>query len=484
MNVKKLFLSTLFVAMLVVPTVLGAIPLAVNTPIGVVSAEVQEAEARNRNTSANRPRSASVRNTGARLHQNFSANRTSYRVEVRQSTARADIRVGLREGQQHRWRIDRRNASGNWVNGSYNSWRARATRNINRDVRVNVNQGQERRLRLQIRDRNGNIRTLTFNVQRASGNTWGANLRANAGTFNRSFDRAVTSYTLTIPYNRTAATQVGMRSAQERAMSRSRVRIQNADGTWRAWSSWSSYSRGQTNRNVGTIPQGRRAEVQFMIRGAWTNRSNTPLRTRTYTVRVERPTHSPAQLIAMELLATNWGFSRGLLIDYLVWEGFSRAVATQAVDSLGINWYEQAVLAARTELRWENEDGWGISRYMMVRVLLWLDFTPSQAAHGADNSGANWYEQAVIQAQLILRWVPNISRADLVHELTVWEGFTSSQANHAANVLGVGLAASLSVQLDSAEPSGVTESLRRDESQVRDAIDARRREAIRQLELE
>ena len=289
MSLKRISLSALFVVMLVVPTVLGAIPLTVHTPVGVVSAEVQEAEASNRNTTANRPRSVSVRNTGARLHQSFSVTRTSYRVEVRQSTARADIRVGLREGQQHRWRIDRRNASGNWVNGSYNSWRARATRNINRDVRVNVSQGIERRLRLQIRDRNGNIRTLTFNVQRASGNTWGANLRTNAGTFNRSFDRAVTSYTLTIPHNRTATTRVGMRSAQERAMSRSRVRIQNADGTWRAWSSWSSYSRGQTNRNVGTIPQGRRAEVQFMIRGAWTNRNNTPLRTRTYTVRVERP---------------------------------------------------------------------------------------------------------------------------------------------------------------------------------------------------
>ena len=225
MSVKRIFLSALFVVMLVVPTVLGAVPLTVYIPAGVVSTGVQEAEAANRNTTANRPRSVSVRNSGARLHQSFSANRTSYRVEVRQSTNRAQIRVGIAAGQQHRWRIDTRNTSGNWVNGRYNSWRARATSNTNRTVRVDVNQGQERRLRLQIKDRNGNIRTITFNVQRASGNTWGANLRSNAGSFNRSFDRSVTSYTLTIPTTRTDTTRVGMRSAQERAMSRSRVRI-------------------------------------------------------------------------------------------------------------------------------------------------------------------------------------------------------------------------------------------------------------------
>ena len=288
MTANRTLYSTLFVTLLVIPTLLGAIPITLTTPVGTVSLAAQEAEARNRNTSANRPRSVSVRNSGARLHQSFSASRTSYRVEVRQSTARADIRVGIAEGQQHRWRIDRRNASGNWVNGSYNSWRARATSNTNRNIRVNVNQGQERRLRLQIRDRNRNIRTITFNVQRASGNTWGANLRANAGDFNLPFNQATTSYRLVIPNTRTATTRVGMRASQERASSRSRVRIQNADGTWRAWSSWSSYSRGQTNRNVGTIPKNRSAEVQFMIRGAWTNRSNTPLRTRTYTVRIDR----------------------------------------------------------------------------------------------------------------------------------------------------------------------------------------------------
>ena len=282
-------LAAFFTALLSACTVLGAIPITIDTPVGTVSAEVNEAEARNRNTSANRPRSARVTNTGARLHQNFSANRTSYRVEVRESTTHANIRLGLRAGQQTRFRIDTRNQNGNWVNGSYNSWRTRTTSNIDRDFRVNVSQGVERRLRVQIRDNNGNRRTITFNVQRASGNTWGANLTHNAGTLNRSFTRATTNYTLTIPHNRTATTQVGMRAEQERAHTRHRVRMQNANGVWGSWSAWSTYGRGQQNRNVGTIPQGRNAEVQFMVRGAWTNRNNTTLRTRTYTVTVHRP---------------------------------------------------------------------------------------------------------------------------------------------------------------------------------------------------
>lgn len=285
-----------FTLLLMSCTILGAIPITVQTPAGTISIAVPEAEARNRNTTANRPRSVSVRNTGARLHERFSANRTRYRVEVRQSTTRANIRVGIAAGQQHRWRIDTRNAAGNWVNGSYNTWSVRATRNLNRDVRVNVNQGRERRLRLQIRDGSGNVRTLTFNVQRASGNTWGANLRSNAGYFSQDFDRSVLNYRLTIPHTRTATTRVGMRSAQERAMTRHRIRTQNSDGSWRAWSAWSSYGRGQQTRSVGTIPQGGRAQVQFRVRGAWTNRSNTPLRTRTYTVTVIRPYTSVERL--------------------------------------------------------------------------------------------------------------------------------------------------------------------------------------------
>ena len=320
---RKRVTATIFVVLLMSCTVLGAIPITVQTPAGIISADVLEAEARSRNTTANRPRSVSVRNTGARLHESFSARRSTYRVEVRQSSTRADIRVGIAVGQQHRWRIDTRNARGNWVNGSYNSWSNRATRNTNRDVRVRVSQGQERRLRLQIRDRSGNVRTLTFNVQRASGNTWGANLRSNAGYFSQDFDRSTRNYRLIIPSTRTATTRVSMRPAQERAMIRHRVRIQNVDGTWGAWSAWSPHARGQQSRSVGTIPRGKSAELQFSIRGAWTNRSNTPLRTRVYTVAVIRPSVSVERLrldSTAELLTVGERMTIGVreLIPYTV----------------------------------------------------------------------------------------------------------------------------------------------------------------------
>ena len=275
-----------FTTLMVLCTVLGAIPFQIQTPLGIVSTEVQAAYANN--TTGNRLRSLTITNTGARRNESFSVNRNTYRIEVRQSTNHMNARFGLRSGQQVRWRIDTRNQNGNWVNGSYNSWRARTTSNTTRDIRVNVSEGIERRLRLQIRDRNNRTRTVTLNIQRASGNTFAQSRTSNAGTWNRSFDRAVSDYTLTIPHTRTAATSVSMRPAQERAMARSRVRVQNTQGVWGNWSVWNNYSRGLQTRSVGTIPQGRQAQIQIMIRGAWTNRNNTPLRTRTYTFRITR----------------------------------------------------------------------------------------------------------------------------------------------------------------------------------------------------
>ena len=289
MNTKKLALSTLFVAMLTIPTVLGAIPLKVLTPAGIVSTGASEAEARNRNTSANRPRTVQARNTGAVLVQRFSANRTSYTVNVRQSTNRANIRIGIREGQQHRWRIDTRNSHGIWRNGSYNSWRAKATRNINRDIRVNVSQGQERRLRVQIRDRSGNVRTVTINVRRAGGNTWGARLIARAGrynerplTFNRAFNRSIKEYDLRVPENSFVSVELHAAGVNTQM----RVRI-NSDSRW----TW--FAPRQPGRPAGrgtTFHSGRDSiyRIQFQIRGAFNNMSHTPTHTRIYTVNIIR----------------------------------------------------------------------------------------------------------------------------------------------------------------------------------------------------
>ena len=401
MNYKKISLSTVFVLMLMVPTLLGAVPLTIQTPVGVVSAAVCEAEARNRNTNANRPRALTARNTGANRVERFSANRRTYTVNVRQATNRADIRVGLRAGQQVRWRIDTRRANDRWNNGSYNSWRARTTSNTNQDIRVNINQGQQRRLRVQIRDNSGNIRTITVNVRRASGNTWASGIRHNAGTLTPRFARATTNYTLSVPRNRSSV-NIDVDRAHHNAQMRVRMRSQNHAGTWDAWGSWTAYRRADVRFTLTGISDILATQIQFQIRGAFTNMSGTPTRTRNYTVTVRRS----AQDMARTLLESGFGFSRTGIIDELVHFGISRADAT----------------------------------------------------HAADNVGADWNAQAVIAAQWIVLFEPFITRQELIDHLVVWEGFTNAQATHAANAVGLtGLVAPLSVQMDAVESLELTE---------------------------
>ena len=276
-----------FTTLMVLCTVLGAIPFQIQTPLGVVSTEVQTAYANN--TTGNRLRSLTITNTGARRHESFSVNRNTYRIEVRQSTNHMNARFGLRSGQQVRWRIDTRNQNGNWVNGSYNAWRARTTSNTTRDIRVNVSEGIERRLRLQIRDRNNRTRTVTLNIQRASGETRARLVEHGQIRTSVSPAFSQTTHSYTMRQHRNEPTSwVSMAPRQERAMIQGRVRTQNSQGAWGSWGSWTTYRRGTLIMTAWSVPQGKQAEIQFRVRGAWTNRNNTPLRTRTYTFRITR----------------------------------------------------------------------------------------------------------------------------------------------------------------------------------------------------
>ena len=301
MAIRKILFSLFFVGMLTIPMVLGAMPFQMTTSLGTLSTEIQEAEARNRNTRENRPTGLRVLNPGARRVQSFSANRTSYTVNVRQDTIWAIVQIHGRVGQEFRWRVDTRRDGGRWNNGRYNSWRSGGQWDPIFSTNVRMPAGQERRVRFQIRDQSGNVRTINVVARRASGNTWGANLRANAGALEPRFARNIQRYTLTIPYDRTATTTVRLNREQANAHMRHRVRVQDVQGQWGAWSAWTRYARANAARNVPTIPQGQRAEVQFMIRGAWTNMSNTPLRTRIYTVSVYRPS-PPAESLGSSQL--------------------------------------------------------------------------------------------------------------------------------------------------------------------------------------
>lgn len=78
------------------------------------------------------------------------------------------------------------------------------------------------------------------------------------------------------------------------------------------------------------------------------------------------------------------GFSRSGLINQLVsFDGFSNADAAYAVDSIDVDWNEQAVRVANNYL-----SVMGFSRQGLIEQLISFDgFTPSQAAYGVAATG-------------------------------------------------------------------------------------------------
>lgn len=75
-------------------------------------------------------------------------------------------------------------------------------------------------------------------------------------------------------------------------------------------------------------------------------------------------------------------FSRSGLIKQLVYEKFSNADATFAVDSLGINWKQQAGLKAQEYLDFQS-----FSRAGLIDQLKFEGFTDAEARYGVDQAG-------------------------------------------------------------------------------------------------
>ena len=84
---------------------------------------------------------------------------------------------------------------------------------------------------------------------------------------------------------------------------------------------------------------------------------------------------------ANSYLAT-MAFSRTGLIEQLVFEGYSDADATYAVDAVGADWNEQAVAAAKSYL-----DTMPFSHSGLVDQLVFGGFTPEQAEYGVTANG-------------------------------------------------------------------------------------------------
>jgi hypothetical protein len=75
-------------------------------------------------------------------------------------------------------------------------------------------------------------------------------------------------------------------------------------------------------------------------------------------------------------------FSRTGLIEQLGYEGYSTKVATRAVDSLHVDWYEQAVGVAKEYLSDQH-----FSRTGLIEQLRYDGFTAKQAAYGVKGAG-------------------------------------------------------------------------------------------------
>lgn len=75
-------------------------------------------------------------------------------------------------------------------------------------------------------------------------------------------------------------------------------------------------------------------------------------------------------------------FSRSGLIAQLEYEGFSNADATYAVDTVRVDWNEQAAKKAASYLEFS-----AFSRQGLLDQLLYEGFTPAQAEHGVNSTG-------------------------------------------------------------------------------------------------
>ena len=75
-------------------------------------------------------------------------------------------------------------------------------------------------------------------------------------------------------------------------------------------------------------------------------------------------------------------FSRSGLIDQLEFEGFSNDDATFAVDSLNVDWNEQAAKSAESYLEYSS-----FSRSGLIDQLIFEGVTQSQAEYGVSRTG-------------------------------------------------------------------------------------------------
>lgn len=119
-------------------------------------------------------------------------------------------------------------------------------------------------------------------------------------------------------------------------------------------------------------------------------------------------------------------WSRDGLVAQLVHDGYDEDEAAQAVDSLGMDWNQQA-----TDMAQEYLDYTSMSRERLESQLRHEQFTPDQVAYAIDHCDANWNGEAAEEAQSLVKG-ETYSHDQLVERL-VGMGFTQEQAEYGAS---------------------------------------------------
>lgn len=121
---------------------------------------------------------------------------------------------------------------------------------------------------------------------------------------------------------------------------------------------------------------------------------------------------------------------RGIIRQLTSTEGFTEEEAKYGADNCGADWYEQALEDAKSYL-----DVLSFSRTGLVKQLIDVElFTEEEAEYGVNNCGADWREQAAASAKNYLE-VMSFSKEGLINQL-VFEGFTREEAEYAAQEAG------------------------------------------------
>ena len=122
-------------------------------------------------------------------------------------------------------------------------------------------------------------------------------------------------------------------------------------------------------------------------------------------------------------------FSKNGLIGQLEYEKYPHEDAVLAVESISVDWNEQAVGSAKSYISTS-----GFSYEGLIGQLEYEEYTHEQAVYGADNCGADWNEMAKKTAEDYLSF-SSFSRDDLKDQL-LYEKYTEEQAEYALSAVG------------------------------------------------